>query len=81
MSWASKSACSLLSLASTGVVVETDTFPLVSMVDDEAAACSAAAALVAMGFPVYLLKQTGERCPSFLQCPHMSFSCFPSFFV
>ena len=67
MSLASKSACALLFWAGVGVVAEMDTFPLVSMVDDEAAACSVAVALVMMGFPRYLAIQTGEQCPTFLQ--------------
>ena len=65
MSLASKSACALLFWAGAGVVAEMDAFPLASVVDDEAAACSVAAALAVMGFPMYLAIQTGERCPAF----------------
>ena len=44
-----------------------DAFPLESVVDDEAAACSVAAALAVISFPEYLLKHMEEQCPSFLQ--------------
>ena len=43
-----------------GVVVDTKAFPFDVDVDGVGCSCSVAAALVAAGFPKYLLWQTGE---------------------